>query len=221
MIKDVLETISYLGTSILAIGIIITIFQLFVMKKSFYHNHERSRREKAINMILEWIKYTTINGTASKTFVEKLSETECRHIWEGDTFVTDTKFKESLEKKIPEFGKCEIIQEGGKEKMRISGFQSLVLKSRVCEYINLTEMIFAAYYTNVADREILRTEFALLVSEEQNIHFLESFRKVAGGQTAFPCIYKFIEELTKSKVKVPEKEILGQRSSKKHKEIVD
>lgn len=206
-IKDTFELISFIGTAITSIGIVVAVLQLYYMKKSFCHDHERSRREKAIDLVLSWVNYTSERGTASKNFVEQLNETDCNHIWKEQSFVVDIKYKNYLERNIEGFGECKVFKESGIDRIQISDIQSSVIRTNVCSYLNLTEMIFAAYYAKVADEFIIRREFSFLVSEEQNIHFLETFRKVAGGKISFPYTYSFVEEL--KKINLEERNKLG------------
>lgn len=199
----ILNIINTVMNVVICSSIIIAIWQLNIMKKTTSQDHERSRREKAIDLILEWVKFTN-DGTGAKCLVERLDEKQCEKVWKEQAFEMEIKYKDYAERNIKGFGNVETDET--RKVVIISKSQSSILRKEVVSYLNLTEVVFAAMYNSVADRDIILNEFSSLVCDRQNIHYLEKFRKVAGAKSAFPYSYRFVDELV---CPIAEKEPLG------------
>lgn len=189
--ENTTSMITMIATLITSITAFIAIVQLRVMKKTFVQDHERSRREKAIEYIFEWVRYTS-RGTAAKGIVERLDESQCRKLWKEQEFEIDIKYKSYLERGIEDFGVTETSITG--KTIIIDCKQSALIRKDAIAYLNLIEMILAAAYNGVADKDIIMAEFASLVCEEKNMHLLTNLRKVAGGKKTFPYIEEFVNE---------------------------
>ncbi len=189
---NLISIITMVATIFTCITAFIAIVQLIIMKNSFVQDHERSRREKAVEYIFEWVKYTS-HGTAAKGIVERLDESQCKKLWKEQEFEVEIKYKNYLERGIKDFGLAKINNTNNK--LIIDCNQSALIRKDAIAYLNLTEMIIAAAYNGVADKDIIEKEFAPLVCEEKNIHLLANLRKVAGGKKTFPYIEKFVNEM--------------------------
>lgn len=203
--ETTISLITMIATLITSITAFIAIAQLSIMKNSFIQDHERSRREKAIEYIFEWVRYTS-DGTAAKGLVERLDEKQCTKLWKEQEFEVDVKYKNYLERGIKDFGVTEISTSGNT--IIIDCNQSALIRKRVIAYLNMTEMVIASAYNCVADKDIIMAEFSPLVCEEKNIHLLANLRKVAGGKTTYPYIEKFVKEVECDDIVIKEK--LGQ-----------
>jgi hypothetical protein len=85
--ESILCMITLLLTSV---SLIILAYQLRVMRRTYIDEHEKCRREKAIELLRDWTKEISY-GTAEKNFVEKLNEEQCKKIWKEGNLEIDRK----------------------------------------------------------------------------------------------------------------------------------
>lgn len=79
--------------------------------------------------------------------------------------------------------------------IKIDTTSSARIRYYCMRYINSTEAVMAAWHHNIADWNIIHAEMSFVIHLGKKYKLLENFRQAAGGEEAFPAVYKFINNL--------------------------
>ncbi len=183
--------------SLAVIGIFIQVLLAFRQLKA---DHERSRREKSVEMLLEWSKHLKEDSSSARKIAESLSEEQSRKLYNQESVKVDaTKFKSSL-KKILELSDDNNLEEHNDEITLNEGHVSK-LRWYIVSYLNMLESILVAWQYSIIDRDIIERQFSYLISPEQGHYALKHFRSAAGGEKVFPAIEMFSKHLDEKRRK--------------------
>lgn len=178
-------------------------------------DHERSRREFAINLCREWSGGLPKEAKNTRDFVESLDEAQCRNLAKNSSFTVKADQIESLytclTHEFPTLEKDKLKADAVLEWQYVRHIRYVAVR-----YLNLIESIMLAWHHSVADRDIIEKEFEYLVVPKEGKNVMQSFR-IALGEEAFHAIAAFVSELTKKNASgLPSKEkivISGKASS--------
>jgi hypothetical protein len=156
-------------------------------------DHDRSRRENAINYLFEWSRGLLRANSLARKLVEGLSEKQTVDL------VDEKPLRLSIEHEELVLGVLSQIPEKGLKKegqdILLSKREVSDIRWQVVRYLNTLESIFAAARYKVADRDILIDQFGFLVSPEKGYHLLRKVREALGGAKAYPGLHELEEEL--------------------------
>ncbi len=201
---------------------LLSLMSIILLYRQIKGEHEKARREKAIELLLAWTNGITCETNAVKKIVEKLDENQCRNLFLEEKFkVSCSVYDEIIEaindqsikpKKCDECGKnkqdeCdENMKNECNEMLTLNKRQIKKLRWNIISYLNLVEAILVSWQYSVADREIIEQQFAFLVSPKEGKNILEEFRVAAGSEDAYPAIEIFCNHMeTERKKKLKEK----------------
>jgi len=160
-------------------------------------DHERSRRETAISFLFEWATGLLRSASLARKLAETLTEQEAKDLADEKP-LTLPKDKENIVlgclAKPPEGG---LKEENGRILLGVREVSEI--RWQVVRYLNLLEILFSASRHNVADKGIVAEQFSYLA--EKGNHLLRPFRDALGGETAYPAIASFEEDLKQQKLK--------------------
>ena len=185
-----LEEASQLSTVIGSLAIFGIIFQIYLASKQIKADHERSRREKAVELIKDWSKSVQREQTWARKLVEQFSAEQCRYLFNQSCFDLPKK----LEPHLHQFFEIEKDQKKNGS-ITLTEKQVVTLRWYIVSYLNLLEAILVSWQYSVVDREIIEHEFSFLFSPEQGHFALSEFRSAAGGQKTYPAIEIFANHL--------------------------
>ena len=171
----------------------ITAITVYILWKQIKIDYEKLKREKAVDLLIEWSKFLRQKTSIARKFAEKLDEGQSISLAKQESFNIDRKLF-----KLAEAFFGEKIDDD-KESYELNEEQVAKLRWEVVSFLNLLESILTAWRHNIADRDILLEEFQYLVNPEEGDYILEKFRKAAGGRKTYPAIDDFVEELKKIK----------------------
>lgn len=159
---------------------------------SFRGDHERSRREKAIELISQWALNMNKRGSAARKLVETLDHEKSKSLYKQEPLKIDKKhiglLRAALEVEVKESSENDIT---------LDETQSSELRWQVVTFLNNLESVLSAWRHNVADKEIISEQFRYLVSPTEGHYILEEFRIVAGGNHTYPAIKEFVDYINK------------------------
>lgn len=166
--------------------------------EQFVADHERSRREKAIDILERWNTRLDRAHPSARTLVNGFTQEQCEKLKEKKGFKVP-KDKEDLIKNVLH-GYLE------EDPLRIEG-ESIILDDNhsshiyfLCiSHLNSLEIALQSWLVNVADEDILEEELHYLVKPEKGHYVLEQLRKVLGGKNAYPAIDVFVEHIKDKK----------------------
>lgn len=166
--------------------------------------HEKGRREKAIELLLTWAKEITCETKAAKKIVEKFNVEQCRKLMHEEEFKVDCKAYNEI---VAIFKKEEKKEQSTNNENKNDTQITLDIKTvkelrwQVINFLNILESILVAWQYNVADREIIIQEMSYLVSPKDGKNVLEQFRVAAGSEEAFPAIEIFCDYMENERKK--------------------
>ena len=152
------EWVAAIAASISAIGVCFVIAQVYVAYKHMKYDHERSRREKATDMMQLWaVDLFTISPNISfaRTIVESLDDAQCEKIWRGESIEVSGDLGFALK---PFLSKKNSFK-GEESSYKLNANESVRIRNEVTGALNLLECVASAWRHNVADRDILEEEF--------------------------------------------------------------
>jgi hypothetical protein len=147
-------------------------------------DHERSRRELAIELMRAWTTSLDHKGSISRKLVETFDESQARKLFNQE----ELSLNDSTQKNLFSAAFDADLEADN----RVSARQSAELRWRVITYLNALETILAAWHHNIADRDILEEQFKYLVSDRDGYSILANFRKAAGSNDTYPAIQAFV-----------------------------
>ena len=189
---DIAGWISAAANVAIALGLSLTWFQIRA-------DHDRSRRERAVEFILGWARNLDRRGTAARKLVEKLPFEQAKALFQQEAFEIDAKHHDHVESVFLELPPVE------GQKFQIDVKLSAELRWLTVTYLNNLEAVIAAWRHKVADERIIAEQFRYLVSPVDNQFILERFRQAANGDTNYPAIAQFVRKLRSAEGHAPSK----------------
>lgn len=223
MTADTAQAINTIASSFTAIGIIFVAFQAYYAKEQLKeqkeqteklneqlttsliqmeNDHERSRRQTSIELMLNWIEGLDIKTASARKLVESLDDKTCEKIYRMEK-LTISKDYLTLLQGILDDDKLD----QSNDFITITDYQSSIIRSYVLNYLNSLETILTGWRLHVVDKEIVEEEFIYLYDSEMDKCVLHNFRNVAGVHS-YPSIKAFCSALNEkfSKEKIVTKE---------------
>ena len=161
--------------------------------------HEKSRREKACELLLEWTEKRNKEMFYAKNIVETFNIKQCRKLYLEEEFELDASICSDI---INFFD----IQTQTASSNNLSKTAVRQLKHFVTLYLNLLESILVAWQYSIADREIIENEFSSFYSPKEGHNFLQNYRIACGNEDKFPAIELFCMQIeTRRKESIREK----------------
>lgn len=193
---EVATWISAIANVLIALGVGLALW-------SFRGDHERSRREKAIELISQWALNMNKRGSAARKLVETLDKEKSKALFNQEPLKIDKKHIGLLRAAL----EAEVEEPTGDE-ITLDESQSSELRWQVVTFLNNLESVLSAWRHNVADKEIITEQFRYLVSTTDGHYILERFRVIAGGNHTYPAIQDFVQHI---KQELSEGNISGKR----------
>jgi hypothetical protein len=201
------EGITAIATSLVAGFTLLTLFSIVFLRRQIRSDHDRSRREMAINLMK---CYSTIVDPTNHELVfgfellKLLTKEQCRSLWQKEPFTVERKHQHLLE--------CwrSARNSAGKSKTAAKGTNSdpgpgvlsveevYLLRFLANTLLNRLEMIAGAWHYNVADSKIVQQEFWRVYCPHDGNFILEDYREASG---VFPSIATFCAVLKENKEK--------------------
>ena len=183
------------------IGLGYAILQFQLGKKQMSADYERSRREKSVELLMEWSKLLKRENSAARKIIDTLSEEQCRKILQQQKVRVSKEHKELVfELLYSESSKLTAVElDGGlvegDDYFELSESDSSKLRWAAVNYLNALEFVLVAWQYSIVDRDIIEHQFSYLFKPADGYELMKHFRKAAGGEETFPAIEIFTEHL--------------------------
>jgi hypothetical protein len=183
------------------IGLGYAILQFQLGKKQISADYERSRREKSVELLMEWSKLLKRENSAARKIIDTLSEEQCRKILQQQKVRVSKEHKELLfELLYSESSELTAVElDGGlvegDDYFELSESDSSKLRWAAVNYLNALEFVLVAWQYSIVDRDIIEHQFSYLFKPADGYELMKHFRKAAGGEETFPAIEIFTEHL--------------------------
>ena len=182
-----------------SIAIYISVKQTKIQRKSFTNDYERSRREKAVDILMQWHSKLDKTNSAARKFAETLSDENLQSISNGEKFeIPDTEKNRTyisvlFEKQNTneEKNKTNSSEVKDKQNILITAAQSTEIRWKLITYLNILENVVSAWKYNIVDRDLIEAEFKYMFDHKDGA--LKRFREIQVD--AYPCIDLFELEM--------------------------
>jgi hypothetical protein len=155
-------------------------------------DHDRSRREKAAELILEWSKQLRRNASIARNFTDSLSEEEALSLYEQRPFSVASN-KESMIigslSGVLDESKMQLEKENNH--IHLTAEQVATINWLALSYLNTLESILSGWRHNIADRDMIQEEFGYLVSPSKGRSIMKNYRLALEGKDRYPAIEEF------------------------------
>lgn len=186
---DWLQWIATISSAVTAISILVIWWQVRA-------DHERSRREKAIDVMAMWAERVAAMPPGSRNIfylVAELDQRQCESLYLQNPFSVDEKLEYMIVGALHgNIEPLEIVKNNGR--IDLNQGQVAVLRFICITYLNLLEVVFASWRHNIGDREIIKDEFAGLVTPRKDYFPIDKIR-IATGK--YPSIAEFTSFMKK------------------------
>lgn len=169
--------------------IISAVTALYTIRK----DHERSRREKALELVMQWSTNLSNNRKSSlaRKYVEKFDEKQARSLINQEEIVfneNETELCSKIRKLLS------VNPEVSKEyERKLTVEESSELRWIIICYLNMLESVLSASHHGVADIDIIREQFQYLYNPANGDYVLEKIRKACPG--CYPATDDFYENI--------------------------
>lgn len=166
-------------------------------------DHDRSRREHAINQVTRFTDRLQQGSSAARRLVETLDVEQTRKLYNEEPFTlsANEKNKNWIAACLAQTDiKLDTDYERGCQ-LHLSQPVVSAIRWKAITYLNGLEGVMAAWRHNVADREMITEQFGYLIDENKGHHLLTKLRTEAGGDAAYPAIAEFADDLKMQTIK--------------------
>lgn len=180
-----LQDYSNLATIIGSLAIIGIAIQIYISHRQIKTDHERSRRERSVDILMEWSRNLKKEGSLARKIIECLNEEQCREVFNQQEIRINKKHEALL---IQLFGKENLPDtQQATDLIILSEAQTTELRWHAISYLNCLEFTLVAWQYSVVDKEIIETQFSYLFRPADGHEVLKHFRKAAGGENSYPA----------------------------------
>jgi len=179
-----------------------SVFSIILLYRQIKAEHEKSRREKTVDLLVQWSLQLKPETNMAVKIVEKFDKRQCVDMVSMSEFYVE----KEIYKDIRSLLNIDICKKGKRKqkngKVKISKEEVKKLRFLVILYLNMLESILTAWQMSIVDREVIERQFAYLYKPEEDKKCLENFRIAAGGEECFPAISGFILKLQEDRKKI-------------------
>lgn len=192
------EKTSLFISSIGLISLLLIWWQIRLSRIQVEADHERSRRQMTIDLMMKWVEMIDTRAVGAKKIVDSLDGENCERIFEIERAKIPISQKTLLE------GVLEISElESKNDYFEITDYHASVIRSLVLKYLNSLETILTGWRLGVSDKTIIEEEFSYLYDDKKQKGVLHEFRHIAGVH-GFPSIDAFCKSLSEKHTKTVE-----------------
>jgi hypothetical protein len=168
--------------------------QLDLLQKEIGDDHERSRREIAINLMLAWTEHLQRETSSARKLAEALTDTECRDLLAEKPLQLRFELKDKIETCLGSAPNTLTVKN---DHLCLKESEVALIRWQALRFLNTLEVIMAAWRHNTADRRMLTEQFRYLFDPQKGFTILENLRSAAGGKSVYPAIAEFADHVRK------------------------
>ncbi len=188
--KQILSIASAMASIVSASGI-------FLLWRQISAEHERGRREKAIEIMNFFISTRPLEEMAlSRLLLNELDKKQSELLFSMQDIQIDSKFEEHLRFVLSKYIGSDVKLEENEGLIVLQSTEVIVLRAIVLNLLNTLESMASAWRHNVADREILEDEFCNVVIPRTGRVIFEDFIIASGS---YPSLKEFVETIKRKK----------------------
>lgn len=188
--------VTALGVAFIAWQACTSAKQLQILKLQLAADHERSRRQRAIDVLEKWSNSLDRAHPSARVIVEGFSVEECKKLKAKETlYVSETKIHFVRNALHDILAEDEVLKVDEGLGVKLNPNHVAQLYFLVISHCNALEVALQSWLNGVADTRILESELRYLIKPDHGHFVLENFRTVVGGQKAYPAISAFVKHI--------------------------
>ncbi|WP_052438039.1 hypothetical protein [Vibrio campbellii] len=195
LVTSFASIITALGVVFVALQARIAANQAKIAAEQLKSDHERSRRETAINVIKDWNASLDMITPSARKFVQELTYDECKKLVKLESIKVDKKHHNLLTYALSsmpnEMGKLVITN----DEITLDKRQISYLLNLLISHLNDLEVALLTWMNGIADKDIIEHQFKYLVCFNEGTYILEKLREAMAGKATYPAIDSFVEYL--------------------------
>lgn len=198
-------TISVITAILTLVGLIFACVQLRQIKKNRVRQFDQARREKTVELVLQYVKDNDSLTRAIEKVVSQFSEEQCFDLYNLSPFEIDDKVRRRICGICPYRLECQKLDDkelrccqGNDKKFYVKGDILYFLRGGIVRCLNALECVLLAWQLGIVDQAALEEQFAFL-DRNGGDRAVKAFRNVAGNGRAYPAIEKFYQRLDQRK----------------------
>lgn len=172
-------------------------------RKQRESDHERSRRQTAIDLVRAWNESVSGAEPSARHVVESFDARNCQKLLKMEPFLVPQENIKHLRNALAGIEGVSIptVEEG---KDIVLSETCLYHLGRLChKYLSTLEVTLIAWRNNMADKEIIEQQLSFVVKPQIDYYCLRKFRDAMGGVDAYPNIQAFVDHVSLRKKGVP------------------
>lgn len=177
---------------IIAISTAATAFTIIFIFFQIKWDHERSRRQMAIELINDWAKSVTVSMSSARRFVEDLDSVQLKSFVKLQELIVKKEERTLVISCIKEREDLEIVSIEG-DKIKLSPEIISEIRWYAVAYLDALEGVFSAWRHGVASEDIIVEQFEFLLNKSIGNTLLKEFRELEHGSEKWPSTYSFEE----------------------------
>ena len=177
-----------IATIIGSLAVLVIAVQVRVAQSQMKADHERSRREKTVDLLIEWDKRLKKESALARKIIERLNEEQCRDIVAQQKLHIPKKLEGLLKQFLGDSFTSEKNDNG---EIVVSESNAAELRWHAITYLNSLESVLVAWQYSIVDRDIIEHQFSYLFKPADGHEALKDFRVAAGGEDSYPAIEIF------------------------------
>ncbi|MHB1959096.1 MAG: hypothetical protein ACYCO5_08695 [Acidobacteriaceae bacterium] len=185
--------ISAVAECVTAVGVILAFLQLRLAQITVEKDHERSRREGAVQYLYAWTKSINRQLACARRLVDRLEFEACQQIAGRQQAHIRKSLSQDLSSCFPAGTKLGEIDGD----FVLTPEQSAEVRALAITYLNTLETILCAWWVSSVDRDVIEKEFAFQLSPSDGRTLMKDFRSIIGNEN-YPAIAAFEAHLNKA-----------------------
>ena len=215
--STITDWISAIAAGVAALGVGFVAYQVFIARKQLQQgseslqnaaeslelarrtfesdqsDHERSRRQKAVDLILQWSTNLKRETSLARKLVETLGREETESLYDEKPFEIDEKYLSIVADCLGNSEESELVTNNGK--IKLTEKQSAHMNWLVISYLNSLESVLVCWQHGIADVDMIKAEFRYLVNPDKEKNILHNYRTAKEGIDNYPAIKSFVSML--------------------------
>ncbi|MBE3862418.1 hypothetical protein HJ170_23630 [Vibrio parahaemolyticus] len=186
---------------VMALAAIITTWSVFLIRRQIRFDHERSRREKAIELMHLWSTHP--HGLSCpivvlcKNLVDRMTLEHCEKLVAKQAVSLDENLLDELVLLRRHIQTNDLI-EGYKpeniECTKLTAEESILIAQYASRYLNILEIVAASWKHHIADREMIEEEFFQILRRKRGTPLMKNYRTAMG---VFPSLNELVLAIDK------------------------
>ena len=170
---------------------------IYFVSRQILSSLDRARRERAVDMLMKWSEFNQPETSSVTRLIEGLDDSQCLAIANTTTLEIDVKHHDHLvnilQLRFSDIDK-QLVEMKRNGVYFIEGRYLLYIRYIAMRYLNMLESILSSWSSGIADREIIKNEFAFLFDPTRSKTAMSKLRERLGNES-FPAINLFLDEL--------------------------